>query len=100
MIRLGHEMSDVFDELRIIATERGPLSGADRATIKQAADDFELLANQLVRTQAELIESQAQHIALNERLSEARRREMRLVNARFAPICWRISWPFSTLYGP
>lgn len=93
-------MTDVFDELRIIATERGPLAPTDRALIKQAADDFELLAKQLIRTQAELIESQAQRIALNERLIEARRREMRLVNGHLAPVWWRVSWPFSNLYGP
>lgn len=66
-------MTDIFDELRIIARDGGPLTAADRALIARAADEIEGLGRALVLTQVRLIESQQHRIALNDALLEARR---------------------------
>jgi hypothetical protein len=66
-------MSDTFEELRIIATERGALSSHDRNLLRIAADEMETVYKVLMATQGKLIESQQQRIALNERLLEAKR---------------------------
>ena len=63
-------MSDLSDELRIIATESGRLSGADRAVIIQAAEYLEETQRVLVQAQRELIEANARRMAATERLLE------------------------------
>jgi len=57
-------MTDIATELRIIARDTRSMSTPDRSVICEAAN----LVEQLVATQEKLIESQAQRIALNERL--------------------------------
>ena len=58
---------DTPEELRIIAKD-AVLAGQDREAIKRAADEYEMLARQLIAIQAALIESQARQIATNDAL--------------------------------
>lgn len=67
-------MTDLPDELRIIARDGGRLDMADRARISEAADEVEATQRELVRTNLAPIESNAQRIALNEKLLETLRR--------------------------
>jgi hypothetical protein len=61
-------MSDIFDELRIIAKDARGLPTTDREVLVRAADELENAYRMLVSTQACLIESQARQIALNDAL--------------------------------
>lgn len=67
-------MTDAWDEVRIIAID-APLKSADRAMLCQAADEFAILARDYLIMQSQLIESQAQRIALNDQLIEIRRKK-------------------------
>ena len=62
------ESSDPSVELRIIAHDERRLSVADRACIKEAADEFDELRKLYVEAQIELSEERQKHVALNERL--------------------------------
>lgn len=64
-------MTDLSDELRIIATETR-LTGADRAKIIEAAEYFEETQRALVLAHRELIEANAKRVAATERLLELR----------------------------
>lgn len=71
--------TDTFDHLRIIAKDARGLDAFDRDAIKGAADEMEYLYRLLSETQAQLIESQAHRIALNEQLLATRHREAELM---------------------
>lgn len=62
-------MSDLSDDLRIIATETR-LDHADRARLIEAAEYFEETQRALVQAQRELIEANARRVAETERLLE------------------------------
>lgn len=66
-------MTDSIDILRIIALDGGRLDSADRAAIAEAANEFEMMQRMLLATHADLIEANAQRIALAERLAERER---------------------------
>lgn len=65
-------MNDTSDELRIIAKD-AVLCVQDRETIRRAADEYDMTMRALIAVQAALVESQARHIAVNDRLIEALR---------------------------
>lgn len=67
-------MSDIFDELRIIARDGGRLDIADRAKIAEAADQLEqaLFAN--VQLYQAMLDANAQKAAVAERLVEVSRK--------------------------
>jgi hypothetical protein len=65
--------TDMFEELRIIAKDAHGLSSADREVIRHGADELEYCLKLLIATMAELDESNARRIAINEQLIEARR---------------------------
>lgn len=67
-------MTDIFDELRIIANDARGLPSADRETIKRAAEELEQVSAALVLTQAHLIKEQRRRIAVNEALLDLRQK--------------------------
>lgn len=62
-------MSDMADELRIIATE-SRLTSADRLKIVEAAEQFELMQRTVTQAYAELFEANQKRVAATERLLE------------------------------
>lgn len=66
-------MSDVFDELRIMAQDGGRLSTDDRAKLVQAADQYESMARDLIASNLKLIEANNHRIAQNEAILTLRR---------------------------
>ena len=70
----GEAMTDLADELRIIATETGRLSVSDRATIARAADDLEAAINRAIMLDRELLEANAHRVALQDQLTAERRK--------------------------
>jgi hypothetical protein len=64
-------MTDLSDELRIIATETR-LSAADRARIVEAADSIEQSQRALTNLYQEFLEANARRVAATERLLELR----------------------------
>lgn len=66
-------MSEIFDELRIIAKDGKGLDTADRVVLFRAADELEQAWQQLLSTQSQLIEANAMRIALTERVIELNR---------------------------
>lgn len=83
-------MTDIVEELRVMAKDGGHLTLQDRQVIARAAE----IVEEMTKTQAALIESQAMRIALNDRL-------LGLVNERnakaLAPISARCEW---TMWSP
>lgn len=69
------EPSNMSDEVRIIATDSGRLTANDRQVLLLAAEELEHAYKLLIATQAALIESQQQRLALNDALMDARRRQ-------------------------
>lgn len=67
-------MIDVADELRIIATEIGRLSAADRATIARGANDLEAALNRAIVLDTQLLEANAHRVALTDQLNAERRK--------------------------
>ena len=67
-------MTDLPDELRIIATESGRLSTADRAAIARAANDLEAAVNRAIMLNRELLEANAHRVALQDQLTGERRK--------------------------
>lgn len=68
-------MTDLAEELRIIARDRVRLDLRDRTVITRAAE----IVGQLTATQEALIESQARQIATNDRLLALANRHLKLV---------------------
>lgn len=69
-------MSDeACDVLRIIAGE-APLSEADKALLRQAADQLEFAQRDLISTYAKLIETQQRLIAVNDQLIAERKAKL------------------------
>ena len=64
---------DVFEELRVIASDADSLSAADREVLRAAADEYDDTVRKLVWVNAKFIESQQIRIALNERLIDLTR---------------------------
>ena len=60
-----NETSNGYDDLRIIAKDRG---GKDRALIEAAADELETSQRTLVQTYAQLVETQQKLVAVNDQL--------------------------------
>jgi hypothetical protein len=67
-------MTDLADELRIIATETGRLSVSDRATIAQAANDLEYMIRHSNMLNSQLLEANAHRVALTDQLAAERRK--------------------------
>ena len=67
-------MTDLSDDLRIIATETGRLSVSDRATIAQAANDLEFMIHHANLLNAQLLEANAHRVALQDQLTAERRK--------------------------
>lgn len=63
--KLLNESSNGYDDLRIIAKDRG---GMDRALIESAADELETSQRSLVQVYAKLIETQQKLIAANDQI--------------------------------
>jgi len=68
--RIIGEVSNGFDNLRIIAKDVPGLSAEDRRTIREAADELEASQRAHLLTYAQLIETQAKLAAVNECLIE------------------------------
>jgi hypothetical protein len=83
-------MTDTADELRIIATETGRLSVADRATIASAANDLEAAINRAIELDAKLLEANAHRVALADQLTAERSKTAKAA----APV--GLSWSMST----
>lgn len=66
-------MNEASTELRIVAADARGLSTADRACIKEAADEYDAIWRELIRIQEALIDSHQQRIATNDQLIQARR---------------------------
>ncbi|HLH92079.1 MAG TPA: hypothetical protein VKX28_26905 [Xanthobacteraceae bacterium] len=66
-------MTDIVDELAIIAKDGGRLSPRDCALIARAAAELEHTSALLIKTQAAMLEAQAKQLATAERLLEQRR---------------------------
>jgi hypothetical protein len=71
-------VTDLFDELRIIAQDSSGLAKMDRDTIRRAADEMESLCKMVIQTNEALIRSQWHHIAVNDQLIKARRHILHL----------------------
>lgn len=67
-------MEDLPNELRIIATETGRLSPADRATIARGANYLEVKINHANMLNAQLLEANAHRVALTDQLTAERRK--------------------------
>jgi hypothetical protein len=70
------------EELHIIAKDGGRLDPADCEAIAAAADEVDLLRDELVRTQAALIETTRRLIAVNDAMIHLRR------HPPFTPAMW------------
>jgi hypothetical protein len=81
-------MTDLTDDLRIIATETGRLSIADRAMIARAANDLEMAIHHAISLNAQLIEANGHRIALSDQLIAERRKA--------APAQDALPWSMST----
>lgn len=67
-------MSDIYDELRIIARDGGRLDLSDRAKIARAADELEMALRANVELYHAMLEANAHKVALYEQLTETRRK--------------------------
>lgn len=91
-------MTDLVDELRIIARDGGRLSTDDRAKIAEAAEEFERTQRDLFSARAQLIEANARRIALTEQIIEDRRaaaakkQEAQTVTMSFGPFAAPLNW--------
>lgn len=96
------ELSDAACELRIIAADSRGLSVADRACIKEAADEHDELGRMVVQMQAELVEARQVHIALNERALRLGSEIIALRDQLEQQSSWlvTINAPFARYYGP
>lgn len=64
------EPTNGYDDLRIIAKDRG---GLDRALIEAAADELEMSQRTLVQMYAELVETRQKLSAISDRLTDMRK---------------------------
>jgi hypothetical protein len=85
------QMTELSEELRIIATETGRLSAVDRATIARAANDLEAAINRSISLDRQLLEANAHKVALTDQLADERRKAAGAVPA---PLPWsmRTGW--------
>lgn len=81
-----------FDDLRIMATSERRLDSAERQLLLAIADDGEKTQKMLVSTQVKLIEAQAKHIAVNDRL-------IFLTRQAAKPWNWAASWSVKLTEG-
>lgn len=84
-------MTDLADELRVIAKDGGRLSPMDCQLIARAADELEQASAQVIRTQAQLIEAQQRRLAIAELLLEEKRKPRLTFTA---PPLWRVGWGY------
>lgn len=80
------EVSNAFDDVRIIARDRKSLSAADKAHLETAADELETSQKTCVALYMQLLEANQKLIAVNDQLIAARRDNLSLRKGAALPM--------------